>query len=160
MNENKCVVSTNDIPSIHLEFHPTLYDTQLSRSYHQSYDEVIKQWAENPKRNLSVLSKFSLYVQASLLGKNQHVSVIIAESFVLHRCVGKIHMDGKSFTESGITVTSDRLQSINEVDFCGSRRKIERTPCKLSWTGVNSGIERKETGFKLVDYDDSSSEEV
>ena len=57
----------------------------------------------------NVPSKFSLYVQTSLLGKNQHVSIVVAKSFLLHRCVGKIHMDGKSFSESGISVTSNRL---------------------------------------------------
>ena len=103
--------STNDVQSVHLEFHPTLYNIQLSRPDHESIiimDIVIKN------------ELWSVYT-----------NVPVGEELTcLHRCcrklfspcVGKVHIDGKSFMESGISVTSDRLQSNNEVNFVRSRK--------------------------------------
>ena len=44
--------STNDVQSVHLKFHPTLYNAQLSRPHHEStaMDIVIKNG--HPKKNL------------------------------------------------------------------------------------------------------------
>ena len=113
--------STNDVQSVHLEFHPTWYN--VPRPDHESIiimDIVIKNELWSVYNNVPVGEELTCLHRCC--GK------------LCSPCVGKIHIDGKSFTESGISVTSDRLQSINEVNFVRSRK--DAMLAESNWYGL------------------------
>ena len=121
--------SENDMQLIHLEFYPALYDAQLSRPHHKSItmDFVIKNCGKiSSKKEL----ERTFQTRSVCMSKRCPND---AESFVLHRCISKIHMDGKSFTESGIPATSDRdSSSVHQ------RSGLFRNPAArhASWVGL------------------------
>lgn len=58
-------------------------------------------------------------------------------------------MDGDAFTEARLAGASDRLETIDPVNFGIRRRELERRPSKLCWRNMDARIERRKVGLQL-----------
>lgn len=79
-------------------------------------------------------------VETALLRKDQHIPVIIAEGLLFHRSVRQVHVDGETFMECRVAVSSEGLQSLNEIDFLSAGWKVERMPGELCRADMNSRV--------------------
>lgn len=65
---------------------------------------------------LHILAKLGLDVEASLLGENQEIAVVVAEGTFSHGPVGAVDGDGHALVGGRISGADHRLQALDEVD--------------------------------------------
>jgi len=62
-------------------------------------------------------SKFSLYIQVSLLSADEEVAIGVAECSLLHGCIDGIDVQSHALSQIGITRATKSVQAIDEIYF-------------------------------------------
>lgn len=72
-------------------------------------------------------------VECTFLWDDQEVAIAAVKSSVVHRRVASEYVDDQSVTRLSISRATNRVQSIDEIDFFASTWQLERIPAKLAW---------------------------
>lgn len=127
----------------YLKLYPSLDHTDFSRFDHHPklcQYQLLTSFADMRHS----LAEFCLDIQAALLRTNQHLSIPITKRLVVHRSIGKIHVDSQSLTQICISISRDCLQSFQEIDLIFVWRELERVPSQLRSTDVHFRVHRQE----------------
>ena len=99
----------------YLELYPSLDYTDFSGLDHHpklGQHELLTSSADTRHS----LAEFCLDIQAALLRTNQHLSIPITKCLVVHRSIGKIHMNSQPLTQTCVSISRDCLQSFHKID--------------------------------------------